>query len=76
MICLRAVAMLKTIVNVSWDKPKVAGSSTEDKENTSQNQQNGNQYQLKAIISIEERNFIKENIFEALSVAMFTLQNK
>jgi hypothetical protein len=25
---------------------------------------------------MEDRNFIKENIYEALGVAMFTLQNK
>ena len=33
MICPRAVSLLKTIVNVSWDKPEGAISSVEDKEN-------------------------------------------
>jgi hypothetical protein len=33
MICLRAVSLLKTIVNVSWDKPEGSGGSVDDKEN-------------------------------------------
>jgi len=75
MICLRAVSLLKTIVNVSWDKPEGAVSSVEDKENF--NKSNGGQeFQIKAPISLEDRNFVKANIFEALGIAMFTLQNK
>ena len=36
-ICLRSVSLLKTIVNVSWDKPQGNGS-LDDKENVSLNQ--------------------------------------
>jgi hypothetical protein len=41
MICLRAVSLLKTIVNVSWDKPTGSGSTVDDKENVQNNGNNG-----------------------------------
>jgi len=59
-------------VNVSWDKPTGLGSTVDDKENVQNNGNNG-EYQIKATITLEDRNFIKENIFEALGVAMFKL---
>tara|TARA_B110000285_G_C15131399_1_gene623850 strand:- start:3040 stop:3306 length:267 start_codon:yes stop_codon:yes gene_type:complete len=71
-ICLRAVSLLKNVVNVSWDKPTGSGSTVDDKENVQNNGNNG-EYQIKATITLEDRNFIKENIFEALGVAMFKL---
>jgi hypothetical protein len=74
MICLRAASVLKNVVNVSWDKPTGAISTLDDKENI--NKGNNQEFQIKAPISLEDRNFVKENIFEALGIAMFTLQNK
>lgn len=31
---------------------------------------------MKSTLSLEDRQFVKENIFNALGVAMYTLQNK
>jgi hypothetical protein len=39
-ICLRAVSLLKTIINVSWDRPNSNNDPSLDKENVSQNQEN------------------------------------
>ena len=66
-ICLRACSLLKTIVNVSWTKPEGV-NGLENKENQNQNT---NEYQIKCEISLDDRNFVKENIFEALGIAMF-----
>lgn len=74
-VLLRAVSLLKTIINVSWtplDTP-----TDDNKENVFPNQQQmGNvskddQYQSK--ISLSDRAFIKENILNAMYTAITQL---
>ena len=74
-VLLRAVSLLKTIINVSWtplDTP-----TDDNKENVFPNQQQmGNvskddQYQSK--ISLSDRTFIKENILNAMYTAITQL---
>lgn len=61
-VCLRAVSLLKTVINSSWELPDESGSN--DKENVSANQHQG----FQAMISQEDKAFIKANILGCLDL--------
>ena len=74
---LRAVSLLKLIINVSWDP---IDHTEDNKENVFSNGQipvvndtPDEQYQTK--ISINDRIFVKENIFAAMHIAETQLQS-
>ena len=61
-VCLRAVSLLKNIVNDGWLMPTAQGQ-TADQSQTAQ-------------ISKEDKDFIKANIFDSLAIARTTLKDK
>ena len=66
-VCLRAVSLLKTIINTSWDI-----NDNVEKENVSQNQGNNQLFQVQ--ISLADKEYIKNNIFACMD--MFNTSNK
>lgn len=64
-VCLRAVSLLKTIINTSWD-------SEREKENV--NNSNLPQASFQALISEADKEFIRNNIFACMD--MFICTNK
>ena len=61
-VCLRAVSLLKNMVNASWSMPGAPEGQT------AQNQA--------AQLSKADRDFIKANIFDSLAIARTTLKDK
>ena len=61
-VCLRAVSLLKTVINNSWELPDEAGPN--GKENVSSNQVQG----FQAEISQQDKAFIKANILGCLDL--------
>ena len=55
-VCLRAVSLLKNIVNDAWSMPTAAGEQTAVQNQTAQ-------------MSEADRAFIKANIFDSLAIA-------
>lgn len=75
-VCLRAVSLLKTTILNSW----VVDEEEDDKENVSNSQnqtqssQQSTQFQMKTVISLEDRKYIKDYIFKCMD--MFVTTNK
>ena len=74
-VLLRAVSLLKTIINVSWEK--LESGPGENKENSNGQNVQGDEPEDQHLIdiSVSDRNFIKANIFNALHVAVATIQS-
>lgn len=72
-VLLRAVSLLKRIINVSW-VPADADNS-ENKENTQQNSTYVSKMMGQINISESDRNSVKQTIFQALFVSIEKLQN-
>lgn len=73
-VCLRAVSLLKTLINNNWNHADDPAQDGVDKENISQNQQQ-NPWQTTSI-SQNDKDFIKANIFESLDIVHAQLKDK
>lgn len=74
-VLLRAVSLLKTIINVSWDKSETGPGENKENLNGQNGQANEPEDQFLIDISLSDRAFIKAHIFNALYVAVATLQS-
>lgn len=74
-VLLRAVSLLKTIINVSWEKVETGPGENKENSNGQNVQENEPEDQFLIDISLSDRNFIKANIFNALYVAVATIQS-